>query len=674
MPDADRSKLDRALEAVISSLPEGIDRPGQVSMAHAVADALDTRRHLLVQAGTGTGKGVAYLVPALLLGKPVIVSTSTKALQSQLIDSDLPRILDALEPIVGRRAEVAVIKGRANYLCKLKLSDSPGEDRVQELLPGLTEDDGQVVEPARPSGRGGASSLGKAVVALRKWAEQTDTGDQAELPATIDFDSRAWSLLSVSARECLGRDKCSMGETCFAELARDRAADADIVVTNHHLLALDIQTEGRLLPDHRAVIVDEAHDVIDRVTSACAEELSLAALERMTTRLPLIISEDAGVALGQAVADVALATATTMPGPLRPVPEHLALPLRNLDVALTKAMKELIAAQGALTEDKQSTAQVLRASGDAALSALDRIVAGSLEDVAWLEAPEGGRPVLRVAPLDVSQLLGDRFFTGTTAILTSATLRAGGDFTALATRLGLTESPVPGPATNPGPGRWDALDVGSPFDYDTQGILYVAADLPDPSSSREGHSEAMRDRMVELVRAAGGRCLGLFTSHAAAARAADEVRRRSGKRVLLQGDAPLPRLVEQFRAEPSTCLFGSLSLWQGVDVPGASCQLVVIDKLPFPRPDDPLPAARKAAVDARGGNGFTAVYATTAASLLAQGVGRLIRADADRGVVAVLDPRLQSKSYGQAMLRELPPLRRLRDLDLVLAALRRIDS
>ena len=685
MPATAKDQLENVLGSVVGRLANGHERPGQLAMARAVSDALGSRRHLLVQAGTGTGKGIAYLVPALLLGKPVIVSTSTKALQSQLVEGDLPPILDAVEAAIGRRPDVAVVKGRANYLCKLKLADvaadgtfTPGED--QDLLPGMLEDPDLAAastSSSASSGRGSAGKTGAAVVAMRRWAETTQTGDQADLPSTIDFDARAWAALSVSARECIGRERCDFGDTCFAEAARDAAEGADLVITNHHLLALDLQSAGSLLPDRRAVIIDEAHDVIDRVTGACAHELSVAVLQRLGARLPDLIAHDAADALADSVADFIATVETLRPGPLRPIPPELVMASRSLDSALTAALKPLTSAQNSLAPGKQATAQILKSSGDAAVVALDRIVANSEEDVVWLEIPDRGRPVLRVAPLSVSELLAEKLFATTTTVLTSATLRAGGGFAAVASRIGLDATVVaasPLSVAQPSPDRWDSLDVGSPFDYDAQSVLYVATDLPDPSSDREGHSLAMRERLVELVSAAGGRCLGLFTSHAAASAAASEVRQRARRRVLVQGDAPLPRLIQQFREEPDTCLFGSLSLWQGVDVPGESCQLVVIDKLPFPRPDDPLPAARKSHADNHGRNGFSEIYTSHAATLLAQGVGRLVRSSTDRGVVAILDPRLHTKSYGRHMLNELPPMRRLRELEPVLAALRRLDT
>lgn len=667
-------------------------------MAHAVENALDSREHLLVEAGTGTGKSLAYLLPALRLGKPVVVSTSTKALQSQLIDVDLPRLLDSVTGLLGRRPDVAILKGRANYLCKLRVADSG----AQQELPGFEP----MIEPvvdrefadasadtesgatarfggrrASSAGRDSSSALGAVVVALKQWATETDTGDLAELPASIRFDQRAWNLLSVSARECVGREKCSFGEECFAELARERAAEADLVVTNHHLLALDLHSEGRLLPDHRAVVIDEAHDFVDRVTGAMTEDIGVAVLERLAARLPALISLDTSALVGDHTASAVGLITTTAPGRLAPVPESLAVVLRVLASALTSAGKELTAAMRDAGPTGATGAQIVRSQLDALTTALDRVVANRPSDVVWLERPDRGRPALRVAPLDVAPILASKLFGSTTVIATSATLTAGGGFEGFGRRLGLTVTPAypagapptqPGEADQPSPARWHSLDVGSPFDYDRQAILYVAEQLPDPSRDRLGHAAAVREHLAELVTAAGGGTLGLFTSYAAAAEAAAYVRTTAATRVLLQGDAPLGRLVEQFRSEPKTCLFGTLSLWQGVDVRGPTCQLVVIDKLPFPRPDDPLPAARAAAADAAGGNGFVTVYAARAAVLLAQGVGRLIRSDTDRGVVAILDPRVATKSYGRMMLDGLPPLRRMRDPAQVLAALARL--
>ena len=659
--------VEKLLAAAVAAVPGGTARPGQQQMAAAVTAAVDDDEHLLVQAGTGTGKSLAYLVPALLVGGPVVISTATLALQHQLVDHDLPRLAEAVEPLLGRRPTFAVLKGRHHYVCLAKLSGSSADEPD-----GLFE----TGETGGTRWLGEAGRLGRQIQRLREWATQTDAGDRDELDPGVD-DS-AWRLVSMPARECVGAARCPYGEDCFAEASRDRAREVDIVVTNHSLLAFDMLAGRHIIPLHRLLVVDEAHELADRVSSASQAELAPDQVDRAARRARSHVDGEATERLTEAGDALALGLAETTPGRLvTGLPQALAEAVTLLDSATRHALDRI----GEIKPDdpdpvrKQQTRAVLSEMNKTA----QRMLANSAFDVIWVERDDRRRAVV-VAPLSVASTLQTYLYDDRTVVATSATLALGGNFDTIARALGLPAvhqgQTVDTPAADDEPDeelRWRALDVGSPFDYRRQGILYVAAHLPRPTMS--GLSEPAGKELVRLVRALGGRTLGLFSSRRAAERAAEVLRAETELEILLQGEEALPLLVKRFRAERNTCLLGVMSLWQGVDVPGEACQLVVIDRLPFPRPDEPLASARSAAVDAGGGSGFATVSVPIAAVRLAQGVGRLIRSDTDRGVVAVLDSRLETaRGYGAFLRRSLPPFWYTTRPEVVDGALRRLAA
>ena len=636
----------------------GTQRPGQVEMAEAVAHAFATAEHLAVQAGTGTGKSLAYLVPAISRAlteeTPVVVSTATIALQRQLVDRDLPRLVDAIADELPRRPRFALLKGRRNYLCLNKVhngaTDEAADVPQEELFSPVA-----------------ASALGRDVARLTTWASETETGDRDEVSPGVP--ERSWSQVSVSARECLGVARCQFGTDCFAEKARAEAGRADVVVTNHALLAIDAIAEASVLPEHHLLVIDEAHELVDRVTSAATAELTPAALGVATRRVARLVEPELSSRLEAAVATFSAAIHDTAPGRMDYLDDELKIYLTALRDAATAARSGI---DPAPADPKAAAA---RTEAIAALSDVADTAARALDsfgpaipdrtDVVWLDHEElrgsGPRPVLRVAPLSVAALLRSRLFDAATTVLTSATLTVGGTFDAMAGAWGLVD----------GPG-WKGLDVGSPFDHAKAGILYVAAHLPPPGRDGAG-SEPHLDEIAGLIEACGGRTLGLFSSMRAAKAAAETMRERLSTPVLCQGDDSTSALVEQFAADPQTSLFGTLSLWQGVDVPGPSCSLVIIDRIPFPRPDDPLLTARQRAVAASGGNGFMTVAAGHAALLLAQGAGRLLRRVDDRGVVAILDSRMATARYGGYLRASLPPFWTTTDPAVVREALQRLD-
>ena len=682
-------------------------------MTEAVNRAIETGEHLAVQAGTGTGKSLAYLVPAVrhavTQDATVVVSTATIALQRQLLDRDLPRLASALEPALGRAPVFAILKGRRNYLCLQRLRMG-AQDEPQDAL----------FDPRT------VSAVGKQVQRLHEWAETTRTGDRDELVPGVT--EQAWRQVAVTARECVGAQRCPFGTQCFAEQAREEAGRADIVVTNHALLAIDALENFIVLPEHDVVIIDEAHDLVDRVTSVASAELSAVAAETAARRCGRMIEEKLVTRLKEAGEDLGRVLAEVPAGRLDVLAETLALPLESIRDAAGACATDFRGSARSTEEDPERMAarrsalaalDELHASAERILGAFGADIAAR-PDVVWMDRPlaeESSRPpTLRVAPLQVGGLLAERLFGQRTVVLTSATLVLGGSFEPLARQWGLPRSggpaeatapvtpeasassdvqpepeasggsvsggPVPGGPVPGGsvPGRpaeahslaWSGLDVGSPFDHPRSGILYVARRLPPPG--RDGLPEAYLDELRELIAAAGGRTLGLFSSMRAARQAADKLRDSIDHPLLCQGDDPTSQLVAKFAADEASCLFGTLSLWQGVDVPGRALQLVVIDRIPFPRPDDPLASARQRAVAARGGNGFMDVAAAQAALLLAQGAGRLLRTMSDRGVVAILDPRLVTARYGSFLRASLPPFWTTTDPEVVRGALRRLAA
>jgi ATP-dependent DNA helicase DinG len=646
-----------------------------------VRHAIDTSEHLAVQAGTGTGKSLAYLVPAVrhavTTGSTIVVATATIALQRQLIDRDLPRLVAALEPLLEREPVFAILKGRRNYLCLHRQKGGVADDPQDALFD--------------PADTGPTSPLGRQVKRLHEWADQTTTGDRDELVPGVP--EAAWRQVSVSAQECIGAQRCPFGSRCFAEKARDAAARADIVVTNHALLAIDATSEIDVLPDHDVVIIDEAHDLVDRVTSATTGELSGPAVDTAARRAARLTESAAMEGSATAVADrlreaaaaLAIDLGDAPAGRLDELSGTLAATLNSVQDAAGACLEAIQASAATEDEDpqKMAAARVTLASLDDLQRTAGRILDAFGEEiteraeVVWLDQPvaEDARrpPTLRVAPLEVGRVLRNRLFAQRTVALTSATLALGGSFGPLAIQWGLPpQGGWPSSAGGEEPTTWQGLDVGSPFDHPRSGILYVARHLPPPG--RDQLHEAYLTELEELIAAAGGRTLGLFSSMRAARQAAGALRERISQPLLCQGDDLTAQLVRQFAEDEPTCLFGTLSLWQGVDVPGNSLQLVVIDRIPFPRPDDPLASARQRAVAAHGGNGFMTVAASHAALLLAQGAGRLLRTMTDRGVVAVLDPRLVTARYGDFLRASLPPFWTTTDPSLVRAALRRLAA
>ena len=617
--------VDDILDATVDRLEHAESRPGQVSMAKEIASAIESGRHLIVQAGTGTGKSLGYLVPVALSGRRTIVATYTKALQDQLATFDLPLVASVLEADLGRKFTFSVLKGRSNYLCLQRVDEL--SDRNQQQLD---------IDP----------KANAAVRSLVNWSTHTTTGDSGDIDWPLP-DS-AWRQVSVTSDECPGARKCPRGNDCFAERARALAQESDVVVVNTHLYALDVASDGAILPEHELVVFDEAHQLEDVVSSSASIALSPGRVASVASTIRAVLVDDALYARFGRIGTVLTGVLAPRSG------TRLSLPL---DQSIADALVELrlctddaLTSVGNISSENETVKQkALRAVTTATrlIEQIDACLAATATYVAWVSG-SAERPVLELAPLDVAPLLAERVWSRRTAVLTSATIPAS-----LPQRVGINMSTC------------DAIDVGSPFDYENSGYVYCAKHLPPPGS--DARDDAVNAEILELINAAGGRTLALFTTYRAMHLAADYVGNHANFPILRQDDLPKMALVETFSERPEACLFATAGFFQGVDVPGETLSLVIIDKIPFPRPDDPLLSARR---DAIGQTAFAEIDIPIAATQLAQAAGRLIRTSSDKGVVAILDPRLATKSYGRLLGAQLPSLKRTITRSEVLSYLR----
>ena len=656
--------VGEALSAAIEAIG-GQPREGQIQMAEAVANALTDRHHLLVQAGTGTGKSLAYLVPALVHGKKVLVATATLALQRQLVERDLPKIQPALEKVLKRDLTFAVYKGVGNYLCLQKMNGAEQDPDGEVLMEiGILEKDQK---------------------RLRAWATTPGiTGDRDDAP---DVDRRVWAANSVSGRECIGKDDCPFGSQCFAIAAKAKAQTADVVVTNHTLLAIEIVDNHAILPDRDAVILDEAHEFMDRTTQAVTEELTAARVERAAKMAAKHIPSKATIAFNKAADEFAEALADfaadvrndpSKSGRLPELPKQLEAPIRKVKEASAAVVALINADSDVIESDLMAQRARVKGATSEIQTIATKMLRPSTEQVMWFEPTFSS---LYLAPLEVSDVLRRNLLTESPVIATSATLTIGKSFDAIARSIGFVvgqdideESEESRGAIDPA--NVQMLDVGSPFDFASQGMLYLPRHLAEPG--RDGPAKDALTELGELIEAAGGRTLALFSSWRGVEMADEHLRRVLAELKMpiitqRRGDSVGP-LVEKFAKDPRSILLGTISLWQGIDVPGPSCTLVAIDRIPFPRPDEPVMSARSAQADKSGGSGFMQVSLPRAALLLSQGTGRLIRSIDDRGVVAILDSRIVTKRYGSILLNSMPPFYRTSDGVVVKESLKRLDK
>jgi ATP-dependent DNA helicase DinG len=671
-----------ALDKITGQMAGGEHRPEQQEMCRAVAEALVTRTHLVVQAGTGTGKSLAYLVPVALSGVKTVVATATKALQDQLAEKDLPLVESG--PGLPVPLDFTVLKGRSNYICRQRVAEV-GSGGVQAELGDQAAGRADEADPsdgtsgeadagsARRGGDGPApEGLVEEVRTLVSWSQKTRSGDRADL--SFEPSDRAWNMVSVGPRECPGAFNCPEGGRCFAEAARDRAAAADIVVVNTHLYGAHLASGGAVLPDHDVVVFDEAHQLEEVMTASLGVEVTPGRFRSLVTASRSLVEQRdaeqleslarAGDQLAALLADRVGTRVLHDEGRQVAAADRELAELLSRAAELTRRVIDSLRRGGAQRSflpddgggsgsnaDPDRSSRKTRTLQAAAHLAEDlhRLVIRTDGEVAWVDGTR--RNVrLRLSPIDVGPALAGMLWGEVTSVLTSATIPPH-----IVERVGLESFPS------------EELNVGSPFDYRSHALLYVARHLPD--RRRDGAEEALHEELALLLEAAGGRTLALFTSRRATEAAAAALGPELPYALLLQGELPKGRLLEEFARDETSCLFATLGFWQGVDIPGRALSLVTIDRLPFPRPDDPLLQARRDRAGA--GAAFQLVDLPRAATMLAQGVGRLIRTAEDRGVVAVLDPRLATASYRGVLLSMLPPMRRSVDRSEVESFLRR---
>ena len=617
-----------ALRRVTNSLANAEERIGQDDMTRAIADALSHERLIVVQAGTGTGKSLGYLVPIVLSGKKTVVATATKALQDQLNRHDLPLLHEHL----GHDFEWAVVKGRSNYVCLQKLDERHDEQQSFDF-----------------------DELGERAIrevdAIEEWSQTTSTGDLEELP-TMPSDRARKAVVSTSD-ECPGQSKCPRGQDCFAERARRQAHVADVIVVNLHLYGLHVASGGAILPPHDVVVFDEVHQLENIMSDTVGVQLTAGRLSSLAGAVRAVLADVDIIAGLERGADVIRRDIAARVGQRlsQPRPPALASALSEARLAVGSA---LTAVRGITTDNEGTKQRQLRAQTQAGRLAddIDFVLAATSDYVAYIEGSED-RPVLKVSPLHVGNALASNVWHERAAVLTSATVP-----TTLPDRVGLPEE------------RRESLSVSSPFDYERNSRLYCSPLFPDRNSP--DFTPFVHDELEALISAAGGRTLALFTSTKAMNDAVREMRERLDVPILSPAELPRQRLIDVFVRDEASCIFASQSFFQGVDLPGRTLSLVVLDKLPFPRPDDPLLEARREAVGRD--KAFAEIDLPIAATSLAQAAGRLIRTRADRGVVAVLDRRLATASYWRTLVGALPPMARTRHRDEVEDFLRTITA
>jgi len=603
------------------------------------------------------------LIPGIVHGRKVLVATATLALQRQLVDRDLPAVVPALEKLLGREVTYAIYKGVGNYVCLQKMNSDD------------VDPDGELVLEV--------SSLEKDAKRLIAWAKTPGvSGDRDDAP---EVDRRVWAANSVSGRECVGADVCAFGSQCFAAKAKGKAQTADVVVTNHTLLAIEIMDLHPILPERDCIILDEAHEFMDRATQAVTDELTSGRVLRAAAMARKFMPGKLADAFHKAANDFhesmvdygeTVRGELGSQGRLEEIPQSLESPIRKVRES-AQAITQYLSADDEIidTDVMAERARVKGAVNEVSTTAATLLKLGD-GLVLWYEPTFS---TLHLAPLSVSDVLRENMLKQTPVIATSATLTVGNSFNSLAKSIGFIVGEDLNAEVSEGeldPGNLQMLDVGSPFDFANQGVLYMPKHLPEPG--RDGPSIEVLTELGELIDAAGGRTLALFSSWRGVEAADAHLRKVLAElpiKIITQkrGDAVGP-LVARFAKDETSVLLGTMSLWQGVDVPGNSCILVAIDRIPFPRPDEPVMSARASQADAAGGSGFMQVSLPRAALLLAQGTGRLIRSVDDRGVVAILDSRIVTKRYGSVLLNSMPPLWRTSDKAVVQDSLKRLNE
>lgn len=680
---------EKFLDEIIAKKAGGEDRPQQREMVRAVAHAITNDEHLIVQAGTGVGKTLGYLIPLAVDNRRAIISTATNQLSQQIYDIDLPFVSKLHEEVYGHSIDYAIVKGRANYLCKAKLDQLNSLDKDNPASKGFDTD---LFEDA-----GERSPIASFVERERSkvdeyqdiyaWADQTETGDRVEAPSVSD---ETWRGVSSTSAECPGKSTCPFGQECFAELARERGRDADIVVTNHALVGADLDSEGsKVLGDREILVMDEMHEMDSYLTSAWGTELTVknikdainaarkaAPANETDIRNKVDEMEEVATALELYLEDIEEQRFVSgLPESLRNALErlrsqatHICVGLASLEHHAERRMKTRLRIGSQMMGDLiESITMLMDDSGD------------MVRWVSPVRTKRGTQGTLFAAPLRIGpkfmRLLDENQMT---LVATSATITVGGKFDIPMRNLAMDEpiTMLDSGTTKP-PRPHSAIDVGTPFNYKKQGIIYVPkpAEFAAPvGKERFEHMAAVKEFAAEAVAASKGRALVLSTTTRGAQEIGEHLRGLLSTPVLVQGDMPAGRIVDEFVESIDSTLVGTMGFWHGLNAPGETCSLVIIDKIPFSPMDDPLLTARQEDVVSRGGNGFMDVYVAGANVMLAQGVGRLIRHTSDRGVVAILDTRLATKAYGTTMLKSLPQMYATSNRQLVMKSLQNLVS
>ena len=661
----------------------GESRPQQEEMVRLVSQTFTKSNcSSLIQAGTGTGKSLAYLFPSNLSGNRTVVATATNQLSEQLYKQDLPEVADTIEIATKKKISYALLKGRNNYACLAKINSLKNLEEEATMFSdadyGGYDENGLSSDKIKQ-----AKEDAKLVGELVKWADQTNTGDRSDAIPVVD---RVWKQVSVSSSECPGASNCPFGNICFTEIARKKAKAADIVITNHALLAQEAsqvldspeESEGKpsVFGEYQNLVVDEAHDFADSLSGASTSEINPKEINKFITKSAqyLHLAEEADSSITdrtKAALDLFIEELNNVESnkSFSIMPEDLVFSIKallnNIIMIQSILSKESAKANKSGNSGKAINIEILsNVSIDIATALADALL-DRTDRVRWVErrGDDKKNPLLKVAPLEVGEQY-QKITSGKKVLLTSATLNVAGDFTPIRNVLGIKKDEI-------------AIDVGSPFDYPKLGMLYIPdSSFPEPvGKDREAHTAAVLEEIYDLVHASGGRTLALFTTTSGAQRAAEYLRERIGEvNIYAHGEAPADVLVQSFREDETSILCATMGLWQGTNVPGPACSLVIIDKVGFAPIDDVLTNARRELANSQKRNGFNDVVVAQAATSLAQAAGRLIRTSTDKGVVAILDPRLRSKNYGSTLIKSLPNFKVFADKKLVLEALTRLTG
>lgn len=691
------------LRDMVERRPGGEHRPQQEAAVRAIEEAIAKNEHLIIEAGTGTGKSFATAIPAILSGQRVVYSTATKQLSEQIIDQDIPVLRNEARQQTGKNFSATLLKGRENYACLLKLDslrsaakNEPGAANKDGNSDSLFADDEiEVVETEEPSAAD-KSKFKKLAGEYKKayaWADKTKSGDRSEAPAVSDD---VWKGISSTNTECVGRSSCPFGEMCFAEKARDEARASQIVVTNHAITALDLENpEASLLGERGVFIFDELHELDSYLSSAWGTVIS----EKMIADSLILSRKFTPDPRAQKSYEKTMLDLTShldkFSGAIEDIDDGL-FPENELPMGLESIMAEMLGCVERIivivsgAGDEAIKNQMLKSFGTLQ-EALSLFLLESEENVRWAKneamndnfnqrkGKNAPSPVsLHCAPLRIGPRLMSALHKKNAAMIgTSATIKVSGKFDSPIHELSLNEHIMD---TDEQPRPFKAVDVGTPFNYAKQAMLYVPDHHSFPSAeykSRIEHSEAVEDYTARMVKAMGGRTLVLLTTTRRVQEVGDYLidNLPKGIRVLKQGDAPAPQLIEDFVQDETSVLVATMGMWHGLNAAGPTCSLVIMDKIPFPPLGDPLATARQNYANEQGRNGFMDVYVAKANIKLAQGFGRLVRSMTDKGVVAVFDTRLHTKSYGKAMLKSLPAgVHMFTEIDVVLGALGRLKE